>query len=82
MVLLYNSANAICLKCKINLIKKTTQSKALMCKLLNGAYCDFIKDQNRNKKIRISFVCSSHVTGKDNGKDFFAHTVMISWEVK
>lgn len=53
-----------------------------MCKLLNGAYCYFIKDQNRNKKIRSSFVCSSHVTGKDNVKDFFAHTVMISWEVK
>lgn len=42
-----------------------------MCKFLNGAYCYFIKDQNRNKKIRISFVCSSHVTGKDNVKDFF-----------
>lgn len=42
-------------------------------KFLNGAYCYFIKDQNRNKKIRISFVCSSHVTGKDNVKDFFLH---------
>lgn len=47
------------------------KDKALMCKFLNGTYCYFIKDQNRNKKIRISFVCSSHVTGKDNVKDFF-----------